>query len=191
MSSITDVERRMTPLLRLPDLAASTEEKLAHLNALAEHVAQKTKALEAQKGTLDRALLEGNRLNEMVWNMDVQVERLQEGLKGAVRSQEAIARVETLAEETEQKVDLALRMRNELARDVTRFERDGRALVQTLRSSLDGLAVEKKQIDTMHERLEAEQSGVSRAEARLSSLAQGQDDAAHLRQELEALQRRI
>jgi hypothetical protein len=40
-------------------------------------------------------------------------------------------------------------MRNELARDVSRFERDGRVLVDTLRTSLDMLGIEKKRLDSL------------------------------------------
>jgi len=145
--SVADVERKLEPLRQVQDLSIRTEEKLALLNALAEHVNQKTKALESQKHTLDRAVVEANRLNEMVWSMDVQIGKLQEGLKEAARSQETVSRIERLTEETEQKVDLALRMRNELARDVSRFERDGRVLVDTLRTSLDMLGIEKKRLD--------------------------------------------
>src|ERR671924_540960 len=48
----------------------------AALHALAEHVSHKTKALEAQKHTVERAVVEATRLNEMVWNMDAQIARL-------------------------------------------------------------------------------------------------------------------
>ncbi len=49
------------------------------LNALAEHVNQKIKALENQKHTVERAVVESNRLNEMIWAMDVQINKLNEG----------------------------------------------------------------------------------------------------------------
>ncbi len=76
--------------MQLQELSKTTEEKLTSLNALAEHVTQKAKALEGQKHTIDRAVVEANRLNEMVWSMDVQIGKLNEGLKQAARGEETI-----------------------------------------------------------------------------------------------------
>ena len=76
-----EVEKKLGPLMQLQELSKTTEEKLTSLNALAEHVNQKAKALETQKHTIDRASVEANRLNEMIWNMDVQIGKLNEGMK--------------------------------------------------------------------------------------------------------------
>src|ERR1041384_4901121 len=79
--AVKDVEKRLGPLMQLQELSKTTEEKLTWLNSLAEHVAQKSKALESQKLTVERAVVEANRLNELVWSMDVQTNKLNEGLK--------------------------------------------------------------------------------------------------------------
>ena len=78
---VKDVEKKLGPLMQLQELSKSTEEKLTALNALAEHVSTKAKALENQKHAVERAVVEANRLNEMVWNMDVQIARLNDGMK--------------------------------------------------------------------------------------------------------------
>ncbi len=88
--AVKDVEKRLGPLVQLQELSKSTEEKLTWLNSLAEHVAQKSKALESQKHTVERAVVEANRLNELVWSMDVQINKLNEGLKQASRSEESL-----------------------------------------------------------------------------------------------------
>ena len=94
--SVKELERKLGPLMQLQELSKTTEEKLAGLNAMAEHVSQKAKALESQRSTVERAVVEAKRLNEMVWNMDVQINRLNEGAKEAHRSEETIGRIETL-----------------------------------------------------------------------------------------------
>ena len=81
MEAVKDVEKRMGPLAQLHELSKNTEERLTSLNALAEHVTHKTKALESQKHTIDRAVVEANRLNELVWSMDAQIAKLNEGSK--------------------------------------------------------------------------------------------------------------
>src|SRR5918993_553172 len=85
MENVKEIEKKLGPLVQLQELSKNTEERLASLNALAEHVSQKAKALEAQKHAVERAVVEANRLNEMVWSMDVQIAKLNEGLKQVAR----------------------------------------------------------------------------------------------------------
>ena len=42
------------------------------------------------------AVVEANRLNEMVWSMDVQIGKLNDGLKQAIRGEETVARIEQI-----------------------------------------------------------------------------------------------
>ena len=64
-----EVEKKLGAMSKLQELARSAEERIAALNTLSEHVTQKAKSLEGQKHTIDRAVVEANRLNEMVWSM--------------------------------------------------------------------------------------------------------------------------
>jgi chromosome segregation ATPase len=102
--------------------AVRTEERLAALNSLAEHVLEKVKVLEDQKHTVEHAVVESNRLSEMVWNMDVQqfaghlqfVEKIDARLNG----------LDVLSAAVDKKLD------EQLAR---------RAEVESLKSLCDGL----------------------------------------------------
>ena len=98
--AVKEIEKKLGPLVQLQELSKNTEERLASLNALAEHVSQKAKALEAQKHAVERAVVEANRLNEMVWAMDVQIAKLNEGSKQVARAEDTVARMEKLAQET-------------------------------------------------------------------------------------------
>src|SRR6185436_9172898 len=80
---VKDVEKRLGPLAQLQEMSKTTEERMSTLNSLAEHVAQKIKALENQKHTVEHAVVEANRLNEMVWAMEVQINKLNEGSRQA------------------------------------------------------------------------------------------------------------
>ena len=71
--AVKDIEKKLGPLVQLQEMSKNTEERLASLNALAEHVSHKAKSLEAQKHAVEHAVVEANRLNEMVWAMDVQI----------------------------------------------------------------------------------------------------------------------
>src|SRR3989440_4951461 len=111
--AVKDVEKRLGPLVELQELSKATEEKLTWLNSLAEHVAQKSKALESQKHTVERAVVEANRLNELVWSMDVQIHKLNEGLKQAARSEESLERIDKLVVETNSQVEASTKVRDE------------------------------------------------------------------------------
>ena len=77
--AVRDVDKKLGPLAEMLELSKSTEIRLGALNSLAEHVLQKVKVLENQ----NHAVVESNRLNELVWNMDVQVAKLKDGAQQA------------------------------------------------------------------------------------------------------------
>src|SRR5206468_7731247 len=90
LASVKDIEGRLIPLARLHDLGESTEERLITLNALAERVSHKAKVLESQQQAVEHAVVQANRVNEMVWSMDVQIGKLGEGLKQAAKAEETV-----------------------------------------------------------------------------------------------------
>ena len=98
-------------------------------------------------------VVEANRLNEMVWSMDVQIGKLNDGLKQAIRGEETVARIEQIVQETNSKVEAATKTRDEFAREAARMEKDGRALVDVMRSYIETLALEKKEIELYPESL--------------------------------------
>ena len=185
--SVKELERKLGPLMQLQELSKTTEEKLAGLNAMAEHVSQKTKALESQRSTVERAVVEAKRLNEMVWNMDVQINRLNEGAKEVHRSEETIGRIETLVQQTNATVEGVTKARDDMARESARFEKDGRALVDGLRASLERVALEKKEFEALDLRLRALQGAVKEAEASMEVLAVKERNLSQLHQKADVL----
>ena len=115
---VKDVEKRLGPLAQLQEMSKTTEERMTSLNALAEHVAQKIKALENQKHTVEHAVVEANRLNEMVWAMEVQINKLNEGSRQAARTEELIDRVEKLSREVGGQLDAGIKARDAFAMDL-------------------------------------------------------------------------
>ena len=73
------LERKLETLARIEALAGDTTAQLQSLNGLAEHVSMKLKVLEGQQQTLERALVDSRRVNEMVWEMEGQINKLKEG----------------------------------------------------------------------------------------------------------------
>jgi chromosome segregation ATPase len=166
-----DIEKRIATLSTLQELSTGTEDRLASLNALAEHVGLKVKSLESQKHTVERAIVESNRLNEMVWAMDVQIAKLNEGGQQGARTEELLARLEKLAQESASQFEAGTRARDEFAREIARIEKDSAGLVEFGRTHIEQLTVRRKEVEAFEERLRAAQQVLAQSEARVEAVA--------------------
>ena len=168
--AVKEIEKKLGPLVQLQELSKNTEERLASLNSLAEHVSQKAKALEAQKHAVERAVVEANRLNEMVWAMDVQIAKLNEGSKQVARAEDTVSRMEKLAQETTAQLSAATTAREEFGRDFARLDKDSRALSEYLKTTVERLSVDKKEFDQFDHRLRALSGAVAESETRMDGV---------------------
>ncbi len=187
MENVKEIEKKLGPLVQLQELSKNTEERLASLNALAEHVAQKAKALEAQKHAVERAVVEANRLNEMVWSMDVQIAKLNEGAKNVARAEDTVSRMEKLAQETTAQLSSATTMREEFGREFARLDKESRGLADYLKTTVERLAVDKKEFDQFDHRLRSLSGGVAEAEARMDGVLQKDKQLAVMNQRADEL----
>ena len=153
MQSVAELETRLAPLAQLHDLTKNTEERLTAVNALSEHVAHKIKALESQKHAVDRAVVEANRLNELVWAMDEKIAKLNDGHAQLAKTEEQLARIEKLAGDTTTQVEAATKVKEGWSREIARIEKDGRAMGESIRSHVERLSVEKKDLEAFDQRL--------------------------------------
>jgi len=191
---VVDVEKRLGPLAELQELSRNAEERMASLNALAEHVNQKIKSLENQKHTVERAVVESNRLNEMIWAMDVQIGKLNEGGLQASRTEELIERVEALARDVAGQIEVGTKAREGFERDLTKLDKNRITLAEFVHGFTDRLTVERKALDAFDERSRVLQASIAEAEKKVDEQAardrraQAFDQrAALMTQQLEAL----
>ena len=145
MTTVKDIEKKLVPLAQLHELSQSTEKRLAGLNVLAEHVSRKAKALESQQQAVERAVVEANRVNEMVWAMDVQIGKLNEGMKQAAKAEETIVRIDRLSADTTERMDTAAKLNHEVQRETSKMQRDSSALLESLRSEVGTLTIRKRE----------------------------------------------
>src|SRR4051812_7316717 len=171
MTTVKEVEAKLGPLARLHELSQSTEERLTTLNSLAEHVSRKAKALESQQQAVEHAVVQANRVNEMVWAMDVQIGKLNEGMKQAGKAEDTISRIEKLAQETNAQIEAAAKLRQEAERETTKLTKDAGSLLETVRGQVDTLGVKKKEFEAFDERIRSLNTSVGDAESRMSALA--------------------
>src|SRR4030095_8962759 len=118
------------PLSQMSTLGKDTDAQLRTLNALAEHVAAKVKALEDQQSVVERALVESRRVHEMVWDMEAQLKKLDEGSKRAGRVEETLTALQRMQAATNSTLEEASRGRENFRREVDQQERDAQRLIE-------------------------------------------------------------
>ena len=185
--TVGDIEAKIASLGTLHALATTTEERLTSLNALAEHVTVKTKALDTQRITLDHAASEASRLNEMVWAMEAQIGKLEEGNRQVTRAEEVLRQAEELAEEAQDGLDAATVRRDQFTRETARIEKDGAQLVQTVRAQIERLAIEGKSFAAHEQRIAALHGALDTAEHKLEAVLGRQEALGALDRKAEAL----
>ena len=188
---VRDVENRLATLAQLQEMSKTTEERMATLNALSEHVTQKIKALENQKHTVEHAVVEANRLNEMVWAMEVQINKLNEGAQQATRTEELIDRVEKLARDVGGQLDSGVKARDAFASDLARLDKDRAGLTDFVRAYIDKLAIERKEFEAFEHRVKGLQDAVAEAEKGMEALSVRDRLAASMSQRVDQLSKQM
>ncbi|HEY5618202.1 MAG TPA: hypothetical protein VIK60_09660 [Vicinamibacterales bacterium] len=171
--AVKEMERRLGQMEALRELSDTIEGKLTSVNALAEHVNQKVRSLDAQKHVIDRAVLETNRLNEMVWSMDGQISKLNDWLAQAEHTEERLKRLDQLAAETGAKLDVATTVGDEF-----------RTSFQALLGQAEELAKKQASLETLQDQLAQVHDMSVRTTADIESFRQSRAD-------LEALQKDV
>ena len=189
--TVKDIESKIASLGMLHELATTTEERLKSLNALAEHVTVKTKALETQRVTIDHAASEASRLNEMVWAMEAQIGKLEEGNRQVARAEDVLRHAEELAEKVQDELDAATMRRDLFSRETARIEKDGAQLIQTVRAQLERLAIEQKSFDAHEQRIADLRGALDGADRKLDAVLSRQEAVSALERKAEALEQTV
>ena len=185
--TVKDIDAKLGHFKQLHELSRTTEERIVALNSLAEHVAQKTKALDNQKHTVEHAVVESNRLNEMVWNMDVQIAKLQDGGRQAAQTEELVGRIEQLTRDTQAQLETANASKEQLTTEVARLGRDRAELATFTRAYLERLTVERKEFDAFDQRVGALRESIGTVEERVDAVVVKDREAAAIGQKLDEM----
>ena len=185
-AAVRDVEKKLGPLAELDELGKTTEERLGTLNSLAEHVMKKLKALENQKHTVEHAVVESNRLSEMVWNMDVQIAKLNEGAKQAAQADETLDRIEHVSTEITAQLEQAQETKDAFSADLDKLDKGRSALTEFVKGHTERLGIERKEFDAFDQRVQSLQNtlgalergfdGLAAKEKAIGAMAQKADD---------------
>jgi DNA repair exonuclease SbcCD ATPase subunit len=188
---LTDLQYEARTLAQLDTARQDASVQLQALNALNEHVSTKVKALEGQSLTIERALIESRRLGEMLWQMEAQVARLNEGTALVGRVEEDLGRLERLRQDVLARTEEAARSVTDFDQKADQQQRGAAELLQTLQGHMEGLRVRKQEVETLFERLRAIQGGLAEAERRLTTVASAEGTASVVAERVDELAGRL
>ena len=189
--AVRDVEKKLRPLVKLNELSETTEERLAMLNSLAEHVMQKVKVLENQKHTVEHAVVESNRVSEMVWNMDVQIGKLNEGSKQAAQADETLSRIEHVSRAVMAKLEQAQKTKEAFFGDLTKLEKGRVELCEFVKGHFEHLALDRKEFESFEQRVQTLQSELGALESGFDDLAAKEEGVAAMGQKAADLSEKL
>lgn len=167
---VKQVEKKVGALGEINELSSATEKRLATLNSLSEHVAQKIKALENQKQVVEHAVVESNRLGELVWNMDLQIQKLDEGSKRAAQVDAALNRIEQVSAEISDQLEGAQKTKLEFAQDLAKLDKNRSELSEFVEQRAERLALDRKEFDSFSRQVKMLQGTISGLERNVNRL---------------------
>jgi chromosome segregation ATPase len=191
VAAIGEVEKKLGPLMQIQSLGHNTEERLVTLNALAERVSLKAKTIESQQLTVEHALVQSNRVQEMVWSMEQHIAKLSEGMRHAAAAEETLRRLEKLSTDTTERLEGAARLQAETGQQAALLENRGAALLESMHAQIGVLAVGKKEVEAVNERLRILDGALSRAEERAGALAAQEKDLDRIADGIEVVSKRF
>ena len=185
--TVRDVEEQLGPLTQLHELSKTTDERLYALNTLAEHVLSKVKSLESQKQTVEHAVVESNRLSEMVWKMEVQIGTLDDANKQAAQVDETAQRIEQVSKEITARFEQGEQIQESYTTSLAALETRRTELVEFVKDYTERLAIERKTLDGHDGRVRTLQSALSGVEHDIGGLSQKAGAVAAMQQRADDL----
>lgn len=154
-----------------PGEATVLRGQLEDLQAMAERLTREYETLQNElREVRKNSVVTSRSVTGLKRRLDGQAARLKTGLTLVTRSEQALARIDEIAGRTDAKLDAAVRMRDECAREAERTAGDGRSLADDMHAAIERLTAEKRTIDVLDERLGAIGGVVEAAERRMAAL---------------------
>ena len=179
--TLTAIENRLGPIERIRELTSSTDDRLGSLAQLAEQVMNRAADFQAQKESIDHALVEATRVRQMLSALDARVATLAEHEQVLRHAEETVGHLERRA------ADAAA----DLERRVDDFQSQKRTIEQALNDATratDLLSSLDARVATLTERDQAlrhAEQTVGHLERRSAEVAVRLEQAARITSALE------
>src|SRR5205085_1625887 len=150
--------------------APRAEQDVNALNALADHVAQKTRILEKQREVMDRAAAQAARLDDIVWDLDAKLKKVQQDSRAIQKTQEKIEELQDLLRRTEARTTEVRSAQQQAERDSAMQVSRMTSISTEIKESLDRFDIEKRGLDAVNQRIVDLRGGVGEFERRFNEL---------------------
>src|SRR5690606_14541742 len=124
---------------------------------------------------------------ELVWNMDAQVARLNEGAKTATRAEETVDRIEKLAREAAAQLDNGVKARDAFGQELARLDKERASLADFVRRHEEKVEASRRELDQVDSRVRALQTSASELEHAHEALAARERNVTAMAQRVDAL----
>ena len=189
--TVNEVEEKLKSFTRLNELSKTTDERLSRLNALAEHVMNKVKALKNQERTVEHAIVESKRVSEMVWDMDVQIGKLNEASKQMDQLDVTVNRIETVSKEINGQLDQAQKTKKSYATSLADMEKRRREIVGFIKQYTERLTIERTSFDVFDQRVKTLGTTVDGLQHEFDDLSEKATALATIRQQSDDLGKQL
>ena len=191
---VAKMEVQLAELSKLQQLAPRAEQDVQALNALADHVAAKTRILEKQREVVERAAAMAARVDDQVWDLDSRVKKLDQDRKKIKDTQEALTDLQDLLRRIETRTQEVRAFQQagekESALQLSKFA----GIRDDMKQSLAQFDMEKRGLDAVNQRIVDMRGALTDFERRFGDLqstnqaiAQGQARADDLGAKLTTL----
>lgn len=187
MAMVRDVDQKLQGFAKLQEMARQVEERTSALNSLAEHVLQKSKVLELQKGAVEQAVLDSHRVTELVRGMETQVATLDAASRRGVNVEEMVERVEMALRQSGQQLQLAEQSRDAVSADLAALDRQRASLTEFVRQHEDRVAGSRRDLDAQQTRVSHLLQSVADIERAHQALAARVPEVDQIRERVTAL----
>ncbi|MBI4419381.1 MAG: hypothetical protein HY560_01030 [Gemmatimonadetes bacterium] len=157
-------------LAKVQQLAPRAEQDVQALNALADHVAHKTRILEKQREVVDRAAAQAARLDDLVWDLDARLKKLQQDSKSIKKTQDALEDLQDLVRRVEARTAEVRTAQQTAEKDSAVQATRMAGIRDEIKSSLDRFDIEKRGLDAVNQRIADLRMGLADFERRFHEL---------------------
>ncbi|MBI4499999.1 MAG: hypothetical protein HY700_02440, partial [Gemmatimonadetes bacterium] len=167
---IARYEVALANLAKVQELAPRAEQDVQALNALADHVAHKTRILEKQREVVDRAAAQAARLDDVVWDLDARLKKLQQDSARIKKTQEALEDLQDLVRRVEVRTTEVRTAQQASEKDSAMQVARLASIKDEIKGSLDRFDIEKRGLDAVNQRIADLRSGLTEFERRVHDL---------------------
>ena len=157
-------------LVKVQELVPRAEQDVNALNALADHVSHKTRILEKQREVVDRAAAQAARLDDLVWDLDARLKKLQQDSARIKKIQDALEDLQEMARRVEVRTTEVRTAQQASEKDSAMQISRMSGIRDEIRGSLDRFDTEKRGLDAVNQRIVDLRSGVTEFERRFHDL---------------------